>query len=1368
MGSHYKRNYLLLLAITIAVLTVSGYLYIKYEADRIRKDKYEFLSSIAKLKVEELSSRIQNEFEDALQISKDLFLLSKVENLLLKREDTKNQLLKYLNRIKAEQGYQDILVFSNNGELISSIIKPRDSKVSSVLLKCVNQAASAKKVVFSDLYWSEDHKVTRLDFVAPIINENGVVAASIAFRVNPYTTVFPLIQRWPTKSRSAENLLVRRDGDSVLFLNDIKFYKDASLKLRIPISKTEVPAVKAVLGNLGFYDGVDYRGVKVLAYISPVPNTNWFMVTKVDKDEVFNELNYRTALNVTIILLLIFFTVLGFAVLHYYRSRKHLKDLLVKEQAVTSAQEVFRTTLYSIGDGVITTDRFANVKQMNAVAENLTGWKEEDALGKPIQKVFNIINEDTRKKVENPVERVLSEGVIVGLANHTLLISKDGKEIPIADSGAPIKYQDGNIEGVVLVFRDQSEERNVQRKLTKSERKYRSIFENDNMIMLLINPKTGVIVDANEGAELFYGWSREQLMQMNINQINTLSQEEIIRRMRDVQHTQVKRFEFKHRKADSTIADVEVIRGDIQIGDEELFYVIVHDITEKKKIETEKFRMASLVENSLNEIYIFGSNTLKFEYANPAALSNMGYSLEEIKNFTPSDIKPLINEEELRNLIQPLKTGEIQKLVFETTHRRKNGTDYFVEVHLQIYHDTDRNVFFSLINDITERKFNEQALRESEEQFRNIFEVASIGIAHILTQEGRIIACNDKYCELTGYTREELKSIPYRQLTFEGDRDTDMQKFLAAFRGETKHYLNEKRYVRKDGSLIWVRVNMAFIRDESGAPVRTVKVVEDISQAKELEKELYKREQNLAVTLQSIGDGVITTDTNGLVTNMNYVAEKLTGCTLLESKGKQLTQVFNIVNARDREKVENPVEKVIAEGEIVGLANHTILISKDGTEYQIADSAATIKDNTGNIIGVVLVFRDQTEEYIAQQKLEQNEKKFRLIFETSPDSITISRVEDGLLLDFNLGFCQLSGYDREEAIGKTSTELDIWYNENQRDEILNRIKSNKPIDNYEVNFRKKNGEIIICYVSSRVLNIFGEICVLTLTRDVTEKIIHSKEIERYKNQLEEMIEERTSELNLANKNLTEEILKGKEVEAKLEESYLREKELNILKSRFISTTSHEFRTPLTTVLSSAELIQRGLGKITDEKILSYTSRIKNSVSYLTHLLDDILTLNRADAGKLKYEPKKIDLKVLCEESLETALFYSNDMHKVHFDFHPHNTHFYLDEKLTHFVVSNVLVNAFKYSPDGGLVSFVVKENNNDIVISIADEGIGISDEDKVLMFEPFHRSSNSVHIPGSGLGLSIVQKSVELLNGKITFESEINRGTTFTITIPKN
>ena len=170
------------------------------------------------------------------------------------------------------------------------------------------------------------------------------------------------------------------------------------------------------------------------------------------RDEIYSELKFREAIIILFLIVLIASLIIGTSWVYHFRQRNIYRQLY-------NTQEGFRTTLYSIGDAVITTDTNSSVQYINSAAEKLTGWNETEAKGEQLEKIFRIINEETRNKVENPIRKVLAEGVSYSLAKHTLLISKNGMEIPISDTGSPIRDETGEIVGVVLVFRDQSEER---------------------------------------------------------------------------------------------------------------------------------------------------------------------------------------------------------------------------------------------------------------------------------------------------------------------------------------------------------------------------------------------------------------------------------------------------------------------------------------------------------------------------------------------------------------------------------------------------------------------------------------------------------------------------------------------------------------------------------------------------------------------------------------------------------------------------------------------------------------------------------------------------------------------------------------------
>ncbi len=248
-----------------------------------------------------------------------------------------------------------------------------------------------------------------------------------------------------------------------MFLNDLRHRPDTALRLRIPLSRTDLPASMAVLGQKGIVTGRDYRGVEVVSVILPIPDSPWYMVTKVDAAEVFADWRFRAVLILALFLGLTTIIVVAGLFLWQREKKAHYRELYLSEAALRANVERHSITLKSIGDAVIATDAGGMVELLNPAAEALTGWTDAEALGKPMETVFHIVNEETGEKVEDPVAKVLREGVVVGLANHTLLIARNGTRRPIADSGAPIRDENDEIIGVVLVFRDQTEERWARR-----------------------------------------------------------------------------------------------------------------------------------------------------------------------------------------------------------------------------------------------------------------------------------------------------------------------------------------------------------------------------------------------------------------------------------------------------------------------------------------------------------------------------------------------------------------------------------------------------------------------------------------------------------------------------------------------------------------------------------------------------------------------------------------------------------------------------------------------------------------------------------------------------------------------------------------
>ncbi|NET05846.1 MAG: PAS domain S-box protein [Symploca sp. SIO2B6] len=244
------------------------------------------------------------------------------------------------------------------------------------------------------------------------------------------------------------------------------------------------------------------------------------------------------------------------------------------------------------------------------------------------------------------------------------------------------------------------------------------------------------------------------------------------------------------------------------------------------------------------------------------------------------------------------------------------------------------------------------------------------------------------------------------------------------------------------------------------------------------------------------------------------------------------------------------------------------------------------------------------------------------------------------------------------------------------------------------------------------------------------------------------------------------ITERQQLEAGLRKALEEEKELNQLKSNFISIVSHEFRTPMTSIKMSADLLKRYGHRASEEKRNQHLLRIEKSIDYMTKLIEDVIIINRTEAGVLQFSPESLDLVQFCQELIADLQTSELKQHKLVFSSQHDCCLVQMDENLLRLIFVNLLSNAIKYSPLGGKVTFSLNCTPDAVIFQVQDLGIGIPPEDQQRLFESFQRASNVGNIPGTGIGLAIVKKAVDLHSGQITLKSEVGLGTTFTVTIP--
>jgi PAS domain S-box-containing protein len=464
------RSWIAVFGILALGLILGGYWYYRVELNRISQEKYENLSAIGALKSSQIQQWRRERSGDARVIIQDPLIVAAITEFL---KDTSNQELRSKLKkslfIRAQAyRYSEVILTRPDGQaLLSTSLK--DTAISPETKQALEFARTSAEIVLSDLFVKSQDQ-TYLDVVARIGDSLNPCQGLVILRCDVNVDLNPLAQSWPTPSRSAESMVVQRLENEVVYLTGLRFGNHSPLSMRMGISNREMLTVKAVQGAKGLFNGRDYRGVEVLADLRPIPESPWFMVSKVDKAEIFSEVQYRANGIGVLVGLFLLFAAAATAFIYRARQLKLLEFLYASERKRSESQQVFRTTLYSIGDAVITTDTGGLIKEMNPVAELLTGYSEGKAQGKPLDVVFRIVNGKTRMPLESPISAVLRGEGQAETENDTLLKTHDGRECPIHHNAAPIRNINGIVTGIVLVFSDQSKKYAIQQALQNMNR----------------------------------------------------------------------------------------------------------------------------------------------------------------------------------------------------------------------------------------------------------------------------------------------------------------------------------------------------------------------------------------------------------------------------------------------------------------------------------------------------------------------------------------------------------------------------------------------------------------------------------------------------------------------------------------------------------------------------------------------------------------------------------------------------------------------------------------------------------------------------------------------------------------------------------
>ncbi|HZC58542.1 MAG TPA: PAS domain-containing sensor histidine kinase [Chthoniobacterales bacterium] len=473
-------------------------------------------------------------------------------------------------------------------------------------------------------------------------------------------------------------------------------------------------------------------------------------------------------------------------------------------------------------------------------------------------------------------------------------------------------------------------------------------------------------------------------------------------------------------------------------------------------------------------------------------------------------------------------------------------------------------------------------------------------------------------------------------------------------------------------------------------------------------------------TVEAMARRIAETSENGN-SRFEWVAQRLDG-----------TQVPLEVNAT---RIERGGEPVI------------VFVSRDVTERKEAEAAllesearfrllferseTRVAERTIELVRSNDQLKEAAEQLRASEaRLRESEERFSKAFRASPALISLVRLSDGKFVEVNDAFARWLGLDPARLVANDNDvkELNLWLDREDREKFLVHVRQNGSVREVECQFRGRRGKTHTIVLSAEIIEINGEPHILGFGIDISER---------------------------------------KQAEVELLRTLAKEKELGQFRSHFVSMVSHEFRTPLGIIQSSAEILEDYLDQLEVEERRDHLQSIRKNTRRMAGLMEEVLLLGSLDAGKMEFKPEMLEVQTFVRRLVEEVLSATNRRCPIELLLTEKPIEIQADARLLRHIFTNLLTNAVKYSYAGWAVRFEIERAGADIVCVIRDRGIGIPEVDREWLFNAFHRGQNVADRPGTGLCLVIVKRCVDLHGGKIKVESELGEGTAVTVSLPR-
>ena len=753
---------------------------------------------------------------------------------------------------------------------------------------------------------------------------------------------------------------------------------------------------------------------------------------------------------------------------------------------------------------------------------------------------------------------------------------------------------------------------------------------------------------------------------------------------------------------------------------------------------------------SAEAIWLYDPHTTMLMDCNQAAVELIGAENKEQLLLTrPEQISPPVQPDGTRS---DEKAAQIIAFVeqerthcFEWVIRRFNGTDVPVEVSSTAVRMGGKSVHIIISRDISQRKKAEQELREitqalelrvaertaelsaSEARFRALVEHAPEAIVMYSADTGRFLFGNQHACDLYGVPMSRLPELTPMDVSPEfqpcGQRTADLA------REKTEEVLSggisvfEWVHQQPNGRLIPTEVRLLRLPAEGRNLIRASII--DNTERKRSERALRESEEKFRALFEGSSQGIVLHDEQKIL-EANPAAVRIMGASGPE----------DLVGKHPRE-LAPPTQPNGISSEVMAVKHITQCLTTGSARFEWLARTAAGKDIPLEVAltriewsGRQLIqafITDIAARQRAQAALAESEARFSAAFQASPIFTGILRMTDGAYVLANDAFLNWLGYSREEVVGRTSVEFGMWESTDERDSSLKAMREVGSIRQREVRWLNRKREPFTILLSAETITLNNTPHILSFAQDITQR-----------------------------KRAEVEMLKG----------LAREKELSQLKSNFVSLVSHEFRTPLGIIQTSAELLRDLHDRMPMTERRDHLDSIARNTHRMAAMMEGVLVLSRLEAGKLDFRPTPLDLNIFFRRVVDEVLSATNRRCVIHLQVEAVPAQAAVDDRLLGHVFTNLLSNAVKYSEPGASVHLMVKRVGADALCMVSDHGIGISDEDQRELFKAFHRGSNVGSRPGTGMGLLLVKRCAELHGGNVQLASAVGEGTTVTVRLP--